>query len=88
MSTMVVSMWCNILGQEIIFYLSCLWEAVHYFSGIIIDMFIFLHNSMVVLCYYSISCDVDWKENMFIAYHGSAYIKIIDVAAHEMRLCD
>ena len=40
-------------------------------------MFICLHNSEVLLCYYSIPYDVDLKENMFIALHGGSKIKFL-----------
>ena len=38
------------------------------------------------MCYYFLQYDDDWRVNIFIALHGSAKIKILDVAAYEARL--
>ena len=86
MPTLVLSMWCDIFGQEIICYLSCLWETVNSFSDISIDMSIFLHSYEVVFFHYLLRYDVDWKTNILIEFHGGAKIKILDVAAYEERL--
>ena len=85
-ATLVVSIWCDIFGREIVFYLSCLWESVHSFYGISIYMYIFLHTYEVVLFYYLLWYDVEYQANIFIPFHGGPQIKILDVAANEARL--
>ena len=84
--TLLISMWCEIFGKKIVFYLSCLWEAVHSFSGIIIDMSNFLHSSKVVMFYFLLQYDVEWRTNISIPLHGEYEIKILDVEAYEARL--
>ena len=46
----------------------------------------FFHSSEVVLLYYFLWYDVEWKADILITFHGGDQIKIIDVEAHEARL--
>ena len=77
MTTLVVSMRCNIYGKEVIFCLSCMWEAVHYFSDISIGISIFLNISEVILLYYLFQYGVEWKANIFIPFHGGYQEKLL-----------
>ena len=77
MSELIISMWSECFGQEMVCNYSRLGETVHPFAYFFINTSVFPLILKVVLHNYLIRCDVHWKENVLITIYYCAKMKVL-----------